>query len=161
MAPPSSFLISGVFALSGGDRHPDQRHYTSYLSSIDFIDPNDFLNISLRKYTPLSDSLYEDQTLVFVVAKAILPANEDGILDAIYCAHFESSLASNLPQITTHIAHAAGIVTSVDNGAITRTFTLSVSEYVRSDRHNFSIKYVCLLICLVSFSFLCTGLLNF
>ena len=157
MAPPSSFLISGIFALSGGDRHPDQRHYTNYLSSIDFVNPNDFLNVSIRKYTPLAESLYEDQTLAFVVAKAILPADEEGMLDAIYCAQFESSVADHLPQNPTHIAHAAGIVTSVDNGVITRTFTLSVSEYVRSERRNFSVKYIHLLICPAPFSFLYIG----
>ena len=153
MAPPSSFLLSGIFALSGGDRLSDQRHYTNYLSSIDFVNPNDFLNVSVRKYTPLAESLYEDQTLVFVVAKAVLPTDEEGILDAIYCAQFESFQAEDLPQISTHVANAAGTVTSVDNGPILRTFTLSVSEYVRSDRRNFSIKYVCVLIFPALFSY--------
>ena len=146
MAPPSSFLISGIFALSEGDRHPDQRHYTNYLSSIDFIDPNDFLNVSVRKYTPLAESLYEDQTLVFVVAKAMLSTDEDGMLDVIYCVPFESLPVNHLPHTPTHVAYAAGVVTSVDSGVATRTFTLSVSEYVRNDRRNFSIKYVCVLI---------------
>ena len=61
MAPPSSFVISGIFSLSEGIRSTEQRHYVDYLSAIDFIDPDDFLNVSVRKYTTLAEPLHEHQ----------------------------------------------------------------------------------------------------
>ena len=147
MAPPSFFIISGIFELSQGERSLEQRHYADYLSSIDFVDPDDSLNVTIRKYTPLAEDLYGDPALVYVVAKAALPVAEEGMLDAIHCAPFEFSSVENLPRITTNIAHAAGIVTSVTNGTTARIFTLSVAEYVRGERRNFSVMFVCILIC--------------
>ena len=144
MAPPSSFVISGIFSLSEGIRSTEQRHYVDYLSAIDFVDPNDFLNVSVRKYTALAEPLHEDHALVFMVTKGALPvADSEGMLDTIYCAPFESSSVDN----TTHVAHVAGTVTSVSNNDMTtRSFTLSVTEYVRGERRTFPVMFVCALI---------------
>jgi hypothetical protein len=153
MAPPSSFVISGIFSLSEGIRNTEQRHYVDYLSAIDFIDPDDFLNVSVRKYTTLAEPLHEDHALVFMVAKGALPvADSEGMLDTIYCAPFESSPVDNV----THVAHVAGIVTSVSNNdTMTRSFTLSVTEYVRGERRTFPVMFVCTLIRSIRFSLIC------
>ena len=152
MAPPSSFVISGIFSLSEGICNTEQRHYVDYLSAIDFIDPDDFLNVSVCKYTALAEPLHEDHTLVFMVAKGALPVADEGMLDTIYCAPFESSSVDNV----THVAHVAGIVTSVSNNdTMTRSFTLSVTEYVRGERRTFPVMFVCTLICSISFSLIC------
>ena len=149
MAPPSSFVISGIFSLSEGIRSTEQRHYVDYLSAIDFVDPDDFLNVSVCKYTTLAEPLHEDHTLVFMVAKGALPvADSEGMLDTIYCAPFESSSVDTI----THVAHVAGTVTSVSNNDMTtRSFTLSVTEYVRGERRTFPVMFVCALIHLIPF----------
>ena len=146
MAPPSCFVVSGIFSLSDGNRSTEQRHYVDYLSAINFIpDPDEFLNVSVRKYTALAESLHGDHTLVFMVAKGALPVADEGMLDTIYCAPLESTSDDDLLHgAATHVAHVAGTVTSVSNNDMaTKSFTLSVVEYVRGERRTFPVMFVC------------------
>lgn len=142
MAPPSSCLISGIFTLSDGSRNSDLQYYTTYLSALDFVDPDKFLNISIRKYTAPADALYADGTFVYVVAKAALPGGDDGMLDPIHCTPFQFPLGDNIPPDPTHVAFITGTINSTsDNGSV-RSFTLAVSEYVRDERRHFSVRFV-------------------
>lgn len=60
----------------------------TYLSALEFPDDKRFINVSIRKYTVSTDTLYPDDSFVFMVAKAALPAGWDGLLDAIQCVPF-------------------------------------------------------------------------
>ena len=94
----------------------------------------------------------EDHALVFMVAKGALPVGDEGLLDTIHCVPFESSPVEGI----THVAHVAGTVASVSNNdAMTRSFTLSVTEYVRGERRTFQVMYVYTLICSIPFSLIC------
>ena len=142
MPPLSSCHISGVFCLSGASRNAEPTYYAQYLSSLEFADDDKFIDVSVCKFTPSTDGLYVDDTFVFMVAKAALPAGEDGMLDSIYCTPFNLSngVQSFLPPDPTYTAFVTGKVTSVDiSEPATRSFTLTVSEYVRDERRTFDI----------------------
>jgi len=141
MAPPSSCRISGVFSLSEGSRNTEPSYYATYLSALEFTDDEKFINISIRKFTTSSDILYTDNSFVFVVAKAVLPAGGDGMLDSIHCVPFTSP-PEGYPPEPTHTAFVTGTVSGVnDNGSI-RSFTLTTSEYVCDEWHSFNIRFV-------------------
>ena len=145
MAPASSFLISGIFLLSDGSRSTNPPYYAQYLSALDFLDPEPFINISIRKYTPPSEPLCTEDTVVFLVAKAALPAGEDGMLDTIHCTPFQSSwenFQGSLPSGPTHTASVAGTIGAISNVGVTRSFMVNASEYVRDERRGFTIRSV-------------------
>jgi len=146
MSPPSACLISGIFALSDGSRDPSTRYRATYLSALNFPDPKEFINISIRAYTGLTDTLYEDGSLVFIVAKAALLAGEDGLLDAIHYVPFGSFSDSEDPPppvSSTPTAFVAGTVVSVDNSLpASRLITLNTSEYIRDQRRAFHVRFV-------------------
>lgn len=147
MAPASSFLISGVFCLSDGSRMANPSYYTEYLSALDLTGPGEFINVSIRKYTPPSELLYADGVIVFLVAKAALPSNEDGILDVIHCTPFQfqsswDDFKSFLPPGPIHTASVTGTIGAINNVGSTRSFTVNASEYVRDERRGFLIQFV-------------------
>ena len=140
---PSSCLISGVFPLSEGSRNVDPSYYATYLSALEFIDDKNFINVSIRKYTASTDSLYVDDSFVFMVVKAALPAGGDGMLDSIHCIPFVSpsgGFQPCYPSESTHTAFVTGTINSVDNTEPIRSFTLATSEYVRDERCTFDIR---------------------
>ena len=133
MTFPSSFIIAGVFDLSDGVCSTDTQYYTTYLSAISFVDNPGSHNVSVRKYTSTKEHLYNNGTLVYLMAKATLPTNGDGTLDLIYCVPFGSSSEDILPSHSTNIAIVTGTITSADSTLPTHTFTVSATEYVRGD----------------------------
>lgn len=142
---PSSCLISGVFSLSEGSRNTEPGYYATYLSALDFTDDENFINVSVRKFTASADILYADDSFVFMVAKAALPAGGDGMLDSIHCTPFKSpSEGFELyhPPEPTHTAFVTGTISGIDNSGSTRSFTLTTSEYVRDERRTFNLRFV-------------------
>ena len=147
MPPLSSLHISGVFTLTDGIRNADPTYYMQYLTALEFSDDTNFINVSVRKFTPTVESLYEDRTFVFMVAKAALPPGEDGMLDSINCTPFGSpseGFALCIPPEPTHTAFATGVVSRVRAGAAIKSFDLTIVEYVRDERRTFDIRYVSL-----------------
>jgi len=150
MAPLSSCLISGIFSLSDGSRDTDLSYYVQYLSAVEFHDETKYINVSIRKFTPSAEALHADGSLVFLVAKAAFPPGDGGMLDSIYCVPFRpiEDLDQALPVEPTHVAFVTGVVSNVGNvsgSGVNRSFTLTVSEYVRDLRRAFEIRYVFLL----------------
>ncbi|KAF9645223.1 hypothetical protein BDM02DRAFT_3189904 [Thelephora ganbajun] len=144
MAPASSFLISGIFFLSDGTRAANPSYYTHYLSALDFVDTDQFINISIQKYTPPSEPLYVDETIVFLVAKAVLLPGEDSMLDTIHCTPFQlpwEDFKSCLPSIPTHTALVTGTISTINNVGSTHSFTVNVFEYVCDERCRFTIRF--------------------
>ena len=142
---PSSCLISGVFPLSEGSRNADPSYYATYLSALEFINDENFINVSIRKYTASTDILYVDGSFVYMVAKAALPAGEDGMLDSIHCTPFippSGGFQPCYPPEPTHTVFVTGTISGVDNGTSVRSFTLTTSEYVRDERRTFNVRYV-------------------
>ena len=142
---PASCLISGIFPLSHGSRNTDPSYYATYLSALEFINNDDFINVSVRKYTASTDLLFPDNSFVFMVTKAALPARGDGMLDSIHCTPFLSpseGFESCYPPEPTHTAFIIGTISSIDNSGLTRSFTLTTSEYVCNEQCTFNIRYV-------------------
>jgi hypothetical protein len=145
MAPASSFVISGIFFLSDGTRSTSPSYYATYQSALDFLDTDDFIGVSVRKYTPPSEPLYANETVVFLVAKAVLPAGEDAMLDAIHCTPFQLSwddCKDCLPLIPTCTASVTGTIGAITNVGSIRFFAVNASEYVRDERRGFTVQLV-------------------
>ena len=143
--PLASCHISGIFSLSGGFRYTEPAYYAEYLSSLEFPVDHKFINVSVRKFTPSSESLLPDNSFVFMVAKAALPAEEDGMLDSIYCTPFNPSSEGSEQPITanpTHTAFVTGTVRSVNSDGPIRSFTLTTGEFVRGEARTFDIRFV-------------------
>jgi len=116
-----------------------------YLSALEFSNIEQFINVSIRKFTASTENLLEDDTFVFMVAKAALPTGEDGMLDSIYCTPFippPEGFQQCYPPQPTHTMFITGTVTKAETIGPTRSFTLGVSEYVRDERRTFNIRYV-------------------
>lgn len=142
MAPLTSCLVSGVFAIEGGRRETEKPFYATYLSTLDFVDPENCLDVSVRNYSPLTEGLYADGSLVFIVAKAAFLPGKNGMLDSVYCVPFDDSmLDDHLPSSTTKVASVTGTVTSVNNGTPNQSFALSVTTYACGDQ-SFHIRFV-------------------
>jgi hypothetical protein len=142
---PASCLISGIFSLSEGSRNTEPSYYATYLSALDFTDDAKFINVSVRKFTASTDVLYEDDSFVFMVAKAALPAGGDGMLDPIHCTPFKSpseGFQPYHPSEPTHTAFVTGTINNVNNSGPIRSFTLTTSEYVRDERRTFNVWFV-------------------
>ena len=151
MAPLSSCHICGVFSLSEGSREAGATYYARYLSALQFHDDSKYINVSIRKFTPTTEALHTDNSLVFLTAKAALLPGDDGMLDSIHCTPFRplEGLGEALPLEPTHIAFVTGVVSNigdVGSSGVTRSFTITASEYVRDLRRAFEIWYVSLLI---------------
>lgn len=133
---PSSCLISSVFPLSEGSCNADPSYYATYLSALKFTGDENFINVSVHKCTASIDNLYVDNSFIFMVAKAALPAGGDGMLDSIHCVPFISPLGGFqlcYPPEPTHTAFVTGTINGVDNSESTQSFTLTTSEYVRDE----------------------------
>lgn len=108
MPCPTSFIISGIFKLSHGDR-AERPSSATYQPAINSINPNDHLNVLLHKFTWMNESLYKPGTLVFISVKVVLPIGKEGMLEIIYCAPVSFS-REILPLGSTHTASVAGMV---------------------------------------------------
>ena len=83
----SSLTVFGFFALAGGRRVATQKpgsgtktyycFYTTALQSTSGV----ALPVQLRVYSPTNDRVLEDNTVVFAVARAHMPAHETILLD--------------------------------------------------------------------------------
>ena len=143
--PLASCHISGIFSLSDGFRQTDPSYYTEYLSSLEFPVDSKFINVSVRKFTPTSEALLPDNTCVFMVAKAALPAGRDGLLDSIYCTPFNPHTNGSEQAMTidpTHTAFVTGTVRSVNVGGPMKSFVLTTGEFVRGEQRTFDIRCV-------------------
>ena len=142
MAPLTSCLVSGIFAIEGGRRETEKPFYATYLSTLDFVDPENFLDVSVCNYSLLTEGLYADGSLVFMVAKAAFLPESNGMLESVYCVPFDDSMSDDyLPFSTTKVASVTGAVTSVNNGMPNQSFALSVTAYVCGDQ-SFHIRFV-------------------
>ena len=123
--------------------------YAEYLSSLEFPVDDKFINVSVRKFTPTSENLLADNSFVFMVAKAAIPVEGDGILDSIHCTPFTPLPEGSEQPITvnpTHTAFVTGTVRSVTSDRPTRFFTLTTGEYVRGEQRTFDLRFVLLYI---------------
>lgn len=147
--PLLSCHVSGIFPLSGGFRRSDPSYYAEYLSSLEFPVDDKFINVSVRRFTPTSESLLADNSFVFLVAKAAIPADGDGMLDTIHCTPFTPLPPGSEQPITidpTHTAFVTGTVRSISNGDDSvRSFTVLTGEWVRGEQRTFDLRFVVLL----------------
>lgn len=143
--PLASCHISGIFALSGGFRQTDPSYYAEYLSSLEFPDDHKFINVTVRKFTPTSEALLPDDSFVYMVAKAALPAEGDGMLDSIYSTSFVPVSDGSDQAVTANPMHTAfitGTVRSVNTEGSIRIFTLTTGEFVRGEQRTFDVRFV-------------------
>jgi hypothetical protein len=105
----------------------------------------------LRIYSRAGESVYADSTVVFVVAKAYIPAGDvpgDLLLEALHVAPFpgnqsEDGFDRTLPDfqwpLTFCLGTVTGASTDLPNGQI--SFPVSTSDYVRGSTKSTTLLY--------------------
>ena len=152
--PLPSCHISGIFSLSGGYRRAETSRCAEYLSALESPINHASFNISVRKFAPFSGALLEDNSFVFMVAKAALPAGEDGMLDSVICVPFDSPSERPITFRPTQTAFVTGALREVDRIGPIRIITLTTLEYVHGEQQTFDVRFVLSLIDLSSHSLL-------
>lgn len=139
MAPPTSFVTTGVFCLSHGSHPHEGGCYASYLSAIDFVDLEGYLSVSIRRHAVAEEWLFENKTPVPMTARAVLPIGQEGMLETIYSSR-SSCERKDLPSIANNAAFVAG--TMVKNNLQDGELTLSGSELFSGERRVFTVMSV-------------------
>ena len=147
MAPPTSFMMSGIFTLSFGLKTTETPGYHVYTTAVNFIDPRVSVRVSVRLYAP-DQALHGNGTLAYIVARAAFPTTGAGRLDAMHYVLLGTSSPEVMPSQSTHAAFVAGTVTRVGTaepgggGPLGQSFSLAVSEWARGERHYFDVRRV-------------------
>ncbi|KAH6891639.1 hypothetical protein BKA70DRAFT_1234217 [Coprinopsis sp. MPI-PUGE-AT-0042] len=139
-------LISGYFALANGRRVPGgPRPSASRIPPFILYDTTiqcssgDIIPATFRYYAPPADNVFADNTVVNATAKFQIAPNESAHLDVIRHAVVPGDPASDayedgIPDVPYPsvfvVGNVSGQVTSLPDGK-SRTFTVSVGEYVR------------------------------
>lgn len=105
------------------------------------------IQAEIRNYSPPNDTLYPDDTVVFVIAKAAFCNGTSFLLDIIHMLPFggdprSDSYEAGIPNFTCPYVLALGTViahgpTNVEG---VRSFTLSSTEYVRDRAQAFTLR---------------------
>lgn len=148
--PMSAFTISGFFGLASGRRVRTEIsksngstqgvYYMTYITSIQCSN-SDPVSAELRKYSPPGDSVFQDDTIAYVIAKAFVPPGTvtgNILLEALHIAPVPGDPASfnyvnSVPDFQFPAVFAHGTVCGEAEGDQNSvvTFPVSVSDYIR------------------------------
>jgi len=160
----SSTLIFGLFGLTDGVRNQRQdghmtvnTYYTTYQTTLTCINDADGLNAEVRIYSPPSAALYSSHTIIFMYAKVYIPAHGPPLLEAIHAYPFpgdteDDDYDTHFPEVVPSVVvlHGQVLPSSSSQSDGSRSFQLSVSEYVRDQlRPSQNITFA-----IISFSFI-------
>lgn len=146
----SAFIVTGFFGLASGRRIRTEIsktngtaqaiYHISYTTSID-CNISGPVSAELRKYSPPGDTIFQDDTIAYVIAKAYVPpGNVQGniLLEAIHIApvlgdptsrEYEDKVPDFIqPAVFIH-GTVSGDSDNEQNGVV--TFPVVVSDYVR------------------------------
>ena len=157
----SSFIIVGFLGLTSGRRvrsdvtRPDGSPlvlwHVFYDTCIICSQPPS-LPAELRKYSPISDIVYPDDTVAFVVAKAYVPPvnfSKTVLLDAILMIPVPGDPSSieydeRVPDLCTPLVFGIGTVAAAQDSAPNTPvyFPTTVSDFVRGSPKQTVIQYV-------------------
>ena len=149
----SMFTISGFFALASGcqvcSEVPRSKgttqavYYITYAMSLDCSN-SDPVSMELRKYSPLGDTIFQDDTITYVVTKGFVPPGHIAaniLLNAIHIApipgdpslnKYENSVPEFLhPAIFTH---GTVLGDRTGNASSVITFSINISDYVHRSK---------------------------
>jgi len=144
------FTVSGFFALASGRRVRTEvprsngttqaAYYITYATSLDCSNSHP-VSAELRKYSPPGDTVFQDETVAYVITKAFVPPGHVAaniLLDAVHIApilgdpssdEYENSVPDFLhPAIFAH-GTVSGDGVADANSVV--TFPVNVSDYVR------------------------------
>ena len=135
----SSFNAFGFFALTGGKRVATQLpgatypvhhcHYTTTLKSPDDI----YVAATLRVYSGAGDAPVPDNTIAFIVAKAVAPTGKPVELDTLYMSVMPGDVNSEEYEACTSVSIAISMLNlHLGNGP--RLSNLSLRCWPRSTK---------------------------
>ncbi|KAK7027610.1 hypothetical protein R3P38DRAFT_2938741 [Favolaschia claudopus] len=153
----STFLLLGFMALAGGKRVAAQipgatypRHYNHYVTSLKTLsdDETTFPAATLRVYSAAGDAPLPDNTLAYVIAKASAPVGQPVELDAFQLSVVpgnpnDENYDAQVPDCPTFaygLGHLPAHHTPHVHDDNTKTFVLSMAEYVNGSLKNFAIE---------------------
>lgn len=160
----SAFIISGFFSLTSGRRirtdvaRPNgtsQGVYYVHYETIVQCSQSGPISAELRKYSPPGESVLQNDTIAYVVAKAYMPPPNmprTFLLEAIHIAPEPGDPSSDdyedsVPDFPFPSFFIQGTVSEehkVDEGGIVN-FPVNVSDYVRGNNKKSTVTYVLLL----------------
>jgi hypothetical protein len=133
-------------------------YYVVYSTSVSCSDDpeNNGIDAELRVFCPQSAPLFADGTVVYAYAKMFAPPNQPILLDAIRTHPFPGDPGSedydnHIPQNVASAVIVHGSVTAAPSRSAdgSRTFPITVSEYVRDVIRQSHIQYVFILLLLM------------
>ena len=161
----TSVILFGFLGVCGGDRQTTTRKvrgrevhssYTVYTTAIHGSLHPSSAPAKLRVWSTSSDVVYEDNTIIFVIAKLYTHTNNSILLDSMYIGNVpgdpeSSTYEEAVPNIGggPFVMILGPVVKVADTRASPlKTFTVGASEYVRD-----KLKYSQILYVLLSFLF--------
>ena len=157
----SAFIISGFFSLTSGRRirtdvprsnGTSQGVYHVYYETIVQCSQTDLITAELRKYSPPGETVLQNDTIAYVVAKAYMPPPSmprTFLLEAIHIApepgdptsdDYEESVP-DFPFPSFFIQGTVSDEHKVDEGGVVN-FPVNVSDYVRGNNKKSTVMYV-------------------
>lgn len=113
--------------------------------------------MKLHKYSPVNDTILQDNTIVFLIAKAFVPSGNDPgniLLEAIHLTPFPGNpknpnYVNSVPDFSSPAVFAHGTVSDEQSRESTGTVTFltTVSNYVRGSNKQTTIQCAICLLC--------------
>jgi hypothetical protein len=157
----STFTVAGFFGLTAGQRVRTEVprsngtsqgvYHIHYVTSVN-TSQSGAVPAELRKYSPPHDSVLQDDTIAFVVAKAYVPMGKttgNVLLEASHIFPVPGDPRSpeyeeRVPDFCCPYIFAQGICTGEhtekDGGIV--TFPVTVSDYIRGSTKQSTLQYV-------------------
>jgi hypothetical protein len=170
---PVSCIIIGLFSVRNGSRLSTARatgstvYHQQYLTAVSCTN-GQRIQASLRAYSPPGDQTLTDETVIFLIAKAVFPKAQDAILEAIrmfpfpgdplsdsYQVNYFSShnhlsytyvAQDQLPDFTVPViiglGHVSGSHRVLSDGHSSRAFPITVGDYIQNSIQTCTIECV-------------------
>jgi hypothetical protein len=147
----SSLILFGFLGVRDGqrrtttkkirDRKEVKSTHTFYSTAIHGSVQGSSTPAELRVWTPSSDFIYPDNTIMFVIAKAFVLAERPILLESIYIGNFPGNPTApgypdGVPEVNGGpFIIASGQIISVPDArpTVLKTFTVAASDYVRDE----------------------------
>ncbi|KAJ6466371.1 hypothetical protein C8R45DRAFT_839115, partial [Mycena sanguinolenta] len=151
-----SFIVTGIFSLRDGRKVSTPRagasavYHNHYITAIQCMNGRRIQG-QLRVYSPHTDPILPNDTVILAFAKALFPPGRDAILDVFRVSVFPGNPASetyedSMPDLPVPVVHALGHVSgphhTLDDGHSSRAFPVTIGDYVHNSSQTCQIEAV-------------------